>query len=280
MKFYQFIIYSIIFSSLVMTQFTEVSVNIDYSNVNENKTFIFENFQQELTSYFVNNHFFDESENLDMVLNAHMIIENINEKGGEKIVSAQILFSNQLDVHLFTKSFDFIYNKSEALYKSEIFHSLASLLNCYAYLQIAYELDTYKYLGGNKYFLKAENIASDGKNSMYSKNWQTRLKKIRREKGNHTYRALRYNFFVVADQLLFSEDPNYDEANNFYKNFYNSIIEYEEYYGYSKPLTQFLNTYNEEIVTMAKHLQFDEIINYLLIYDEANQHIYQKYYEE
>ena len=60
-----------------------------------------------MTSYFVNNHFFDESENLDMVLNAHMIIENINEKGGEKIVSAQILFSNQLDVHLFTKSFDF-----------------------------------------------------------------------------------------------------------------------------------------------------------------------------
>ena len=53
------------------------------------------------------------------------------------------------------------------MYKSDIFHPLASLLSCYAYIQLGYELDTFAYLGGNKYFLKAQNIASDGKNSMY-----------------------------------------------------------------------------------------------------------------
>ena len=70
-----------------------------------------------------------------------------------------------------------------------------------------------------------------------------------------------------------------EEALKFYTNFYESILQYEEYYGYTKPLTQFLNAYNQEIVNLAKQLQYQEIIDYLLIYDEPNKHVYQKYYK-
>ena len=277
MKFYKIIILIASFISTSHAQFTNVVVKIDYSNINEQEMFLFENFEEELRGYFLNNYFFDEPDELDLMLDMLMVVENINNKGGEKIISSQILFSNQRDQHHVSHSFDFIYNKGEALYKTEIFHSLTSLLTCYAYLQIAYELDTYEYLGGNKYFLKAQSIASDGKNSMYSRNWQTRLKKIRKEAENYIYRELRYNFWSAIDALE-TEPPNYELANNVYKNFYESILSYEEYYGYSKPLSQFLNAYSLEIVLLAKELKFNKIIDYLSIYDESNKHIYQKYY--
>ena len=279
MKFNKIFIFILICSSLIYGQFTEVLVNVDYSNVNENQIFIFENFEQEIKSYFINNYFFDDPDELDMLLDVNIIIENINSKGGEKFITAQILFSNKKDKHLFSKSFDFTYQKNQALYKSEIFHPLASLLTYYAYLHIAHELDTYEYLGGNKYFMKAQNIASNGKSSLYPKNWQTRLKKMRREMENYTYRNIKYNFFTAYD-ILDVDSENIKEAYIFYNNFYEFIIEYDEYYGYSKPLTHFLNAYNQEIVIISKKLQYTEIIDFLLIYDKSNKHIYQQYYED
>ena len=284
MKFYKIIILIAVLIATSHAQFTDVMINIDYSNINEQEMFVFENFEEELRAYFLNHYFFDEPDELELMLDIHMVIENVNNKGGEKIVSALIVFSNQKDQHHISKSFDFAYNRGEALYKTEIFHSLTSLLNCYAYLQIAYELDTYQYLGGNKYFLKAQNIATDGKNSMYSRNWQSRLKKIRKESENYIYRDVRYNFWSSVDALEI-EPPNYELANNAYAKFYESILTYEEYYGYSKPLSHFLNAYNVEIVQLAKKLHEMEwpsapLINYLSRYDESNKHIYQKYYED
>ena len=278
MKFNKIIIFTIIWFSLTYSQFTEVLVNVDYTNVNENQVFIFENFEQELQSYFLNNYFFDEPDDLEMLLDVNVVIENINNKGGEKLITAQILFSNKKDQHLFSKSFDFTYHKNQALYKSEIFHPLTSLLTYYAYLHIAHELDTYEYLGGNKYFMKAQNIASDGKSSLYSKNWAKRLKKIRRDIENYTYRNVKYNFFTSYD-ILNADPSDIKAAYKFYNEFYEFIIEYDEYYGYSKPLTHFLNAYNQDIVYIAKQLEYVKIIDFLLLYDESNEDIYKKYYE-
>ena len=221
----------------------------------------------------------DDPDELELILDINIIIENINSRGGEKIITAQMIFSNQKDSHLFSKSFDFVYQKNEALYKSEIFHPLTSLLNYYAYLHIAYELDAYQYLGGNQYFIKAQNIASNGKSSLYPKNWQTRLQKLRREQENYTYRNLKYNFFTAYD-ILELDETNIKEGYKFYDNFYEAIIEYDAYYGYSKPLIQFLNAYNLDIVDIAKELRFNTIIDFLSIYDESNRPIYQKYYQD
>tara|TARA_A100001011_G_scaffold400871_1_gene520306 strand:- start:11206 stop:12045 length:840 start_codon:yes stop_codon:yes gene_type:complete len=279
MKLYKIIILFISTLSICTSQFSKVIVDIDYSNISENEMFIFENFEDEIRSYFTNNYFFDDPDELELTLDIHFVIESINERGGEKVISAQVLFSNQKDQHHYSKSFDFSHNRGEALYKTEMFHSLTSLLNCYAYLQIAYELDTYEYLGGNKYFLKAQNIASDAKNSSYSRNWQSRLKKIRKQTEKKIYRELRYNFWVTQDALDASP-MKIEEANKFFNEFYITIIDYDEYYGYSKPLTQFLNAYSYEIMNTAKKLNFQKIIDYLSIYDEQNSVIYQKYFQK
>ena len=86
----------------------------------QKEMFMFENFDNEIRSYFMNNYFFDDpsaDEALDMTLKIHCIIESINQKGGEKIVSAHILFSNQADQHHSSKSFDFRYVNQVAINK-------------------------------------------------------------------------------------------------------------------------------------------------------------------
>ncbi len=279
MKLYKIIILILTTLSIYTAQFSNVIVDIDYSNISENEMFIFENFEDEISSYFKNNYFYDDPDELELTLDIHFVIESIYSRGGEKVISAQILFSNQKDQHHYSKSFDFSHNRGEALYKTEMFHPLTSLLNCYAYMQIAYELDTYEYLGGNKFFLKAQNIASDAKNSSYSRNWQSRLKKIRKQTEQHIYRELRYNFWVTIDALD-SSPVKSEEAKKFINEFYTNLIDYDEYYGYGKPLTQFLNAYSYEIVNISKQLNFQQIIDFLLIYDEHNSIIYQKYYQD
>ena len=92
MKVYIFIF---IYCSIAISQFSEVVIDIDYSNINDNEMFMFDSFEQEIKTYFLNNYFFDEPDELDLTIELHMIIESINNKGGEKIISAQILFSNK-----------------------------------------------------------------------------------------------------------------------------------------------------------------------------------------
>lgn len=278
MKFYKILISILLLISMSFSQFTEVFVNMDYSNINENELFIFENFDLEIQSFFTNNYFYEEPDELEINLDINFIIENINNVGSEKIITAQILFTNKKDQHFFSKSFDFTYNRNQALYKSEIFKPLQSLLSCYAYLHIAHELDTYEYLGGNKYFMKAQNIAADGKSSMFQKNWQSRLKKIRREMENNTFRNLKFSFFSIYDFLEYDKSTTI-ETNLLVDELFELLIEYDSYYGYSKPLTSFLNAYCHEMVKIAKYYNSSKIIDFLILYDDSNMNIYQKFYD-
>ena len=106
MKLYKIIILLVSLSTIYFAQFSEVLIDIDYSNISEKEMFIFENFEDEIKAYFKNNYFFDDPDELSITLDIHMVIENINNKGGEKIISAQILFSNQKDQHHYSKGFD------------------------------------------------------------------------------------------------------------------------------------------------------------------------------
>ena len=53
MKFYKLIIFIGVFLSVIKAQFTDIDINIDYSNINENEMFIFESFEDEIHNYFI-----------------------------------------------------------------------------------------------------------------------------------------------------------------------------------------------------------------------------------
>ena len=64
---------------------------------------MFENFDREIQSFFTNNYFYDEPDELDIRIDLNVIIENINYIGSEKIITSQILFTNKKDQHFSRK---------------------------------------------------------------------------------------------------------------------------------------------------------------------------------
>ena len=273
------IFFTLITINIILPQFDEISIEINQGNLNDNQIFSLENLENEINDYFINNQFLIENEEieLELIIDVILFIESINNKGSEYIISGQFFFSNRRDQYLVSKGFDFSYSKGEGLVKSIMFDPLASLLDFYANILIANELDTYEYLGGHKYFLKAENICSEAKRSNFSKNWKDRLKKVRKLKDNYEYRELRYSFFTTWD-ILSEEKILKEDAAKFFTKFYHSIIDYDQIYGHGKPITQFLNAYCKEIVEFAKILNNKDIVNYLIMYDEANREIYRGFF--
>ena len=78
MKLYKIIILLVIIPSIYIAQFSEVLIDIDYSNISEKEMFIFENFESEIQAYFMNNYFFDDPDELEITLDIHIVIENVN----------------------------------------------------------------------------------------------------------------------------------------------------------------------------------------------------------
>ena len=57
MKLYKIIILLVSLSTIYFAQFSEVLIDIDYSNISEKEMFIFENFEDEIKAYFKNNYY-------------------------------------------------------------------------------------------------------------------------------------------------------------------------------------------------------------------------------
>ena len=84
-----------------------------------------------------------------------------------------------------------------------IHHLIISLyfLDYYALMFIAAELDTWEYMGGTPFYARAIGKADIGKDSNWSRGWEDRWKKGRKIKNNQYLRNMRFNYFLVQDEL-------------------------------------------------------------------------------
>ena len=71
------------------------------------------------------------------------------------------------------QKWQFKYEQGQALYFNQTdFDPLTSFLDFYAYVIIAYDMDSFEPLGGTEYFQKAFDISVLGGSSRYSDGWQ------------------------------------------------------------------------------------------------------------
>ena len=203
----------VLLTTLIFPQFQEVNVIIDTRQVRESKQFIFESLGIDVSQYLTNNKFTDNAFELELFLDIHLIIESYSSSGNNKIVNAQIILTNQADQHFYAKGVDFPYTKGQSLTFSPIFSPLTSVLDYYANLFIATELDTYDYLGGDSYFVKSDAITNSGRSSDYPRGWESRKKKSTKLKENRNLRSIRFHFFAIQD-ILNSEEINIKNIKN------------------------------------------------------------------
>jgi len=262
-------------TSLIFPQFEEVNVIIDTRQVRENDRLIFESLGDDVSQYLINNKFIDNAFDLEMFLDIHIIIESYSSSDNKKIVNAQMILTNQVDQHYYAKGVDFPYSKGQALTFSHMFSPLTSILDYYANLFIATELDTYDYLGGDTYFVKSDEITNSSRSSNYSRGWDTRKKKAKKLKENRHLRSIRFHYFAVQD-ILNSEEIDTKSIVTHLEECIDDLDSILEIYGNERNTSQFLNVYGKNLGQLFKQFNLVNAIQILDEVDPDNHSIYSK----
>ena len=101
-------------------------------------------FQPALKEYFLNTQFSSDASDLDLIITFRLVVESISTSGSQTIINAQAILTNKLGQYFYAKGIQFPYFKGYKILHDSIFDPLALLLDYYALMFIAAELDTWE----------------------------------------------------------------------------------------------------------------------------------------
>ena len=266
----------LIFHQALYTQFNLVIAKVDLRQIRDGNKYIFDGFTQKVESYLETTEFDQNLDYLNLSINIQFIVESISGNCNEIMISTQMYLSNSSDQYYYTKGANINYNPGKSLNHSQIFDSISSLLDYYAYLFIATELDTYNYLGGTLFFNKSLEIANKGIQSDFSRGWEDRKRKCEKIKEKLDLRNLRYNFFIAFDEVN-KKNLTKSIIIDSMEQFYESLININMNYGKDRALIYFLSAYCHEIGKLCADYNLKNILEFLVDFDETNKKIYNSY---
>ena len=257
-------------------QFAETEVTLDLRNVSKNYYFLLENLKDEIGSYFTGTIFSEEDVDLDIELKIHIVVESINRINNIETINAQFFTSNNIDLNQYSKSCTFPYYKGQSISFSSEFDPLSSLLDYFAYMFIANEIDKYYPLGGTTFFNLAEKLSIKGKDSNYSNGWDDRWKKCKKVIENNHLRNFRFHFYELQ-YLLEMPDSNLDQIKGLALELENDIYYLKEFFPNDRNAFLFLDIFSNQIGKILGELKMYESLIMLSSYDADNKLIYNSY---
>ena len=257
-------------------QFAETEVTLDLRNVSKNYYFLLENLRDEIGSYFTGTIFSEEDVDLDIELKIHIVVESINRINNIETINAQFFTSNNIDLNQYSKSCTFPYYKGQSISFSSEFDPLSSLLDYFAYMFIANEIDKYYPLGGTTFFNLAEKLSIKGKDSNYSNGWDDRWKKCKKVIENNHLRNFRFHFYELQ-YLLEIHDSNLEQIKSLAFELENDIYYLKEFFPNDRNAFLFLDIFSNQIGKILGELKMYESLIMLSSYDADNKLIYNSY---
>ena len=270
----------LILFSLSFSQFSNTHITYEFNEtqIKDNELYILEEFNEVIKKYLDFNSFSDDFNFLDIPLKIHFIFEKIHFAGENKynMLTCQFIISNNNDQYFYAKSTNIPYHKGKIIYFNEsIFNPVSSIFDYYAYLFIAYELDSYGPLLGDAYYNKAIEVSSMGGKSNYSSGWNSRKDIAHDIKNNEFLRNARYSFYYSMD--LYNDEAKHEEINESMKNFLENLHLVKEKFGYEKNTLKFLDSFFVEISELLALTKNIEGIKFLYNYNSKNKEFYGKY---
>ena len=257
-------------------QFAETEVTLDLRNVSKNYYFLLENLKDEIGSYFTGTIFSEEDVDLDIELKIHIVVESINRINNIETINAQFFTSNNIDLNQYSKSCTFPYYKGQSISFSSEFDPLSSLLDYFAYMFIANEIDKYYPHGGTTFFNLAEKLSIKGKDSDYSNGWDDRWKKCKKVIENNHLRNFRFHFYELQ-YLLDIPDSNLEQIKILALELENDIYYLKEFFPNDRNAFLFLDIFSNQIGKILGELKMYESLIMLSSYDADNKLIYNSY---
>ena len=255
-------------TSYIFSQFTEVKINLNKDRLQKSINNELNNFETTIENYILNSEFAPDAMDIDFYIEFLFVFEGISDKGNQKLFNTQILATNGSDQQFFSKGVEFSYYPGQSLFYNSQFESLRSLIDYYCLMVIAGDLDTYDFLGGEKYYKIAEDIALKGKESSYNRGWDDRKSKSEFIKSNHSLRKAKLSFFIAND-LYKTEDKN---IIKYLIDFHKSIMDVDNEIGSDKDTKIFLKSHSKTIgLLLSSESMYSEILDLIYYYDDLNE---------
>ena len=262
--------------SFAWSQFVEINAELDMRRLSEGDRQLFDTMADDIENYYLNTQFSADVSDLEMVIDIRLVLESVSRGGSQTTINAQAIFSNKLDQYFYAKGIQFPYEKGRQIIYTSIFEPLASLLDYYAFMFIATELDIWEYMGGTSFYTKAIELADLGKDSDWSNGWDDRWKKSRKLKSNQYLRSMRFNYFSALYELS-AEEVDMKMVKASMNAFYEDMVTLDKKLGSNKETLHFLKAYHEDIAELMAALQLRDGLELLMFYDHDHKKVYESY---
>ena len=270
------IAFFLLIGSFIWSQFIEVNAELDLRRLSEGDRQLFTTLAEDIENYLLNTQFSADANDLEVVIDIRLVLESVSRGGSQTSINAQAIFSNKLDQYFYAKGIQFPYSQGRKMYYTTAFDPLASFLDYYAFMFIATELDTWKYMGGTTFFNRAIELSDLGKDSDWSVGWDDRWKKSRKIKSNQYLRSMRFNYFTALDALG-AEEVDITIVKNAMSTFHEDLLTLDKKLGSNKETLHFLKAYHESIAELLSALNLKNTLELLLLYDHDNKKVYESY---
>ena len=266
----------LLIGSFIWSQFIEVNAELDLRRLSEGDRQLFTTLAEDIENYLLNTQFSADANDLEVVIDIRLVLESVSRGGSQTSINAQAIFSNKLDQYFYAKGIQFPYSQGRKMYYTTAFDPLASFLDYYAFMFIATELDTWKYMGGTTFFNRAIELSDLGKDSDWSVGWDDRWKKSRKIKSNQYLRSMRFNYFTALDALG-AEEVDITIVKNAMSTFHEDLLTLDKKLGNNKETLHFLKAYHESIAELLSALNLKDTLELLLMYVHDNKKVYESY---
>lgn len=151
--------------------------------------------------------------------------------GDDQVYSAQVFIGSQRKLYnserytpmvtILDNSWTFLYEKNQSMYfNPNVFNSLNSFFDYYAYVILGFDFDSYEKLAGSNFFSRAMDIVSHGGVGKFSNGWERKgggynRRGLTEDLTNEKYRPFREAFFDYHYNGLdiFSSNPLKAQTN-------------------------------------------------------------------
>jgi hypothetical protein len=275
MKVISLIILSIFFICNSYPQVIKATVNIDYRHLPTEEHRILAELANAIDDYYNGYAWTDDEYEFDIDVSVNIILETVRKKTEEKIFSAQFQIKSTSGESFYDKDWEFPFQIGYSLEHNKVqFDPISHLLDFYAYLVLAGELDTYGINLGTTYYDQASDIANRGLSSKYSRGWSKRADELQKITHIHLkpLREVKPDFFKAE---YFFQEGNQTEAKKYALNVLDAI----ERVVKLRPNNRYLNNFfDAHYNTFAQIFQSDNPnLERLMVFDSDQRH--RKVYE-
>jgi len=172
----------------------EAEISIQADRLDPSQQSKLQTLSRDLEQYINSYDYSDNAFGTKVPIMYQIYIQAVTQSGATDVYTAQVLVTNGIDQRYFDKAWDFPYAPGQIL-KHEIYSPVTGVIDYYAYLVLAGEVDTYAKLAGTQYYNNAQEIINLAQNSSFSKGWRDRVDKLNDLQNHRKLRVMKYSFF-------------------------------------------------------------------------------------